>query len=178
MKNFNEFINESNQKDTEDIGKILWEQYGAIQMFDRFLRIELGKQKFGSLNIRHDDYQSKIVNGNVNIAFTIELGTRVLESTELDIPDYFMGLKEFFIPYGYIKTIKGDSTAYYNIMVDYNKLLESEMFWKNILDMSIVVKKQMKRPFEDHEKVNYPDWFMKKYQSYFDSANSIEKFDL
>lgn len=178
MKKYEEFINEVNDSETEDkISNVTWPFYGALNLFDLYLRQELPKQGLGKSHIKHDSmsYHSKINDGKVQLAYDIEIGTQTLQEVNMDIPDYFMKLREFFKPFGYVKMEKGDSTAYYYIFLDFDTLIGNEDFWKIVIDKH-EWRKSKGHKIDDIHTPKYPDWIKEK--PYFKSRLGMLKYNI
>jgi hypothetical protein len=179
MKRYEEFINENyNSKLSDKISEVTWPYYASLNLFDIYLREELYAQGFGRPNIRYDamEFKSKMIDDKIQIAYEIEIGTQTLQDYKKDIPDYFVGIREFFKPFGYVNMEKGDSTSYYTIFVDFNTLIGNEAFWKAVVDKHKWKLSKGAKLKKETEIPKYPDWIKEK--PYFKSSLSIMKFNL
>jgi len=183
MKNYGEFINEGNNVETEGkISDIIWPHYASLNLFDIYLRNKFRSKGLGIPHIKHDSmsYNSKFVNGKVYLAYDIEIGTKTLQEFKGDIPDYFLKIREFFKPFGYVNMEKGDSTTYYFIFLDFDKLISNKDFWIGVMEMHLWRLSKGSKLTKETEVPKYPDWFMKdkNVSNKLKSAQGIAKYDL
>jgi len=180
MKKYKDFINENESNVEKEISKY----YYSLDFFKRFLIDDLSGLGYNiNLNIDSFGYGSKMVNGVLHFPFSIELKTQFLESIDIDIPDFFILLRDFFKPYFYIKMKKADSTVNYNIYINFNKLINSEIFWDKIFIIidKFYSKLTNKKHFVENIKLmkeETPKWAQEKYSNTFKSILAIDKFNL
>ena len=133
MKNYNEFIKESFSEYNNSIegAKLLEPYYRELQTLEDYINKDAEKsgifQKFFLTRINSDNPTGIVMKNNEVILLPLHMELS-LSHVEGDIVEYFNNVKEFFGKYHYVKMIEASSTAYYDILVDFKKLINSNLF--------------------------------------------------
>ena len=135
MKKFKEFSNES-YADSKNAEEKLLPYWDALDNMSKVIRKDLIKN--GYLNI-HSNARFDILSLNNNVIFegenikyipfniqiqTIGIGVKL----EMDVVEYFSMIKKVMGKYFYYKMIPDTSTDYYDILIDWQQLKNSNLF--------------------------------------------------
>lgn len=177
-KKFEEFIK-------EDLANEIANYYYALEFFIRELRLDFQNANLDHINISQNVFSSraKIDSNEIIFMFSLEVGVKAQQETKLDIPDFFLAIREIFKDYEYIKMEKDDSTAYYNVLFNLTKLYNKEIFWQKVSDfLERTIQKNTLNKWikEEVEKMmpNVPEFAKNKYGNLFKSIIGVNKFNL
>lgn len=138
MKRYEEFISESSRDEKFlSTSKFLENHYEDFDKLQRYMYEEFKKEGFPrSFFPRIEIYGIKsdlVIDGKLKyIPLHIEIN---LNKVEEDIPDYFNRIREMLSKYFYVKMVKAQSTDYYDVLLDFEKLINSNLY-KSIIGMT------------------------------------------
>lgn len=171
MKKFNDFIN-------ENIVKSVNAHFNDLKIFTRYINRELEIENLKT--IVHSDIVTtdhNKISSDSKYSMYIQIDDSVFEG-DLDVPDFFIKLKEFFKPYYYIKTYKKKNYSNFYIYLDFNKLVNSEIYWNGVLEeVEYIINKGSEIDI-DEVMENLPIALKDNYKNRIQSLKGINKYKL